>query len=610
MSFDLFWYDYIRILISIFSVLTIPGWALLTITDYWRNWATLQRWCVAIGLSIAFYPILFYWSRTLFPSLQIGPNKNMTILLVAGSWTAWRLRHDWKSHFKFDKLEWFAILVFIGTLFTRYWIAYTHPFPAWSDSLHHTLLTQLTGNSGQLPYTLEPYAPTPLDMYHLGLYALTGTIQQLAAVPAHTALLWMAQTLNGLCTIGVYLVLDRKAGRVGAITGAAVVGLWSHMPAWYVNWGRFTQVASQAILLIAWIIIWEALEKWRDTSNPLFKKFWVVFLAGAMNAAVFLLHFRVFGLYLPLFFITVLVIFFKKEINQRRMGVIRCCLFICIISIILVLPNLYQALITHIEQSNRLITFILNSEAGPDFSYYRFNLHSIPQLAAKPFLLATTILGSSILLVKKNTLGLIIIVWSVIMVGLGNLYLLNLPYISFTNIGAVLIMFYLPIGLILGITAMYLYRFGIKYLPPERLSQMWLIVIIGFGIMGANKRISGLEVEDHRYFVSNVDLKAMNWIQENTSVDSTFGITTYLWVQSFPHGLDGGYWIPYFTHRSTNTNTMLTPLEIGNFYIDILEKSQATYSAQTNANNISKLLAFDIDYLYDSTAVTQAKQKR
>jgi len=76
MNFDLYWYDYVRILSTISVVLLLPGWAILTINETWKNWATLQRWIIAIGLSMAFYPVLFYWSRTLLPSLQIGPNKN------------------------------------------------------------------------------------------------------------------------------------------------------------------------------------------------------------------------------------------------------------------------------------------------------------------------------------------------------------------------------------------------------------------------------------------------------------------------------------------------------------------------------------------------------
>ena len=91
MNFFLHWYEYIRIIVTLVAMLTIPGWALISISDYWKRWKTLQRWIIAIGLSIAFYPILFYWARIIFPWLMIGPNKNLAILVVLGAWSIWKL---------------------------------------------------------------------------------------------------------------------------------------------------------------------------------------------------------------------------------------------------------------------------------------------------------------------------------------------------------------------------------------------------------------------------------------------------------------------------------------------------------------------------------------
>ena len=53
-------------------MLVLPGWAILAVTDTWRIWDRLQRWCVAIGLSIAFYPVLFYSLRAIIPALKLG----------------------------------------------------------------------------------------------------------------------------------------------------------------------------------------------------------------------------------------------------------------------------------------------------------------------------------------------------------------------------------------------------------------------------------------------------------------------------------------------------------------------------------------------------------
>jgi hypothetical protein len=217
----------------------------------------LQRWCLAVCISIAFYPVFFYWSRILFPSLRLGPHKIQFILVLWGITIIWRLRSYWREQIDFDRWEVLGLFVMAATLFTRYWILRDHPYPAWTDSLHHTLITQLTATGGKLPNDLQPFSPVPLGMYHLGLYSISGLVQMLANVPAHTALLLTAQTLNGLCPVGVYLLLDRKINRQGAVIGTLIVGLVSFQPAWYVNWGRFTQLASQTILLAAVLITWE-----------------------------------------------------------------------------------------------------------------------------------------------------------------------------------------------------------------------------------------------------------------------------------------------------------------------------------------------------------------
>ncbi len=590
MNFDLFWFDYLRIAGSIFAILTLPGWALLTVTDYWKNWATLQRWIVAIGLSIAFYPILFYWSRTLLPALQIGPHKNWAILIIAGVWISWKLRHNWKKQFQFDKLEWFALIIFAATLLTRYWIAYTHPFPAWADSLHHTLLTKLTAESGRLPYTLAPYAPTPLDMYHLGLYALTGTIQQIANVPAHTALLWMAQTLNGLCTLGVYLVLDRKAGRIGAISGAAAVGLWSHMPAWYVNWGRFTQVSGQAILLIAGIMTWDGIEKWQTGTETTAKKLWILLLAGGINAGVFLLHFRVAGYYLPLLLAVLGWMLSGPQTTINRRKTVWGILIVGGFAILMILPAILPAIQVYIARR-------IGADPIPEKSiYHGFPVAAIPELVAYPWLLMVASLSGFYLLFRRNTLGVLTILWGFILILFGNTYRLRIPMLTFTNMTGIFIMYYLHIGILVGAAVeMVVQKFRlVTWLAGLRYVGVGLFIV--FGIWQGYQRITG--VEEYRYFVIAADLEAMQWIVDNTPEDAVFAINTYLWLGAAPHGVDGGYWIPYFTGRRTTAGPMLSAFSENAYRAKMQDLSSMALSTRKDPNTIIILCEQQVKWVY------------
>ena len=247
----------IKILFIIFFMLTIPGWALISITNYWSRWLVLQRWVIAISLSIAFYPLLFYIMRFVFPNLHLGPNKLLAIGFFFLALILYKLRKNLRMQFMFDRYEILTIILVFITLLTKIIILSDHPYPAWSDSLHHTLLTELTAANGILPYTLSPYEPVSLDMYHLGLYSITGSLQMLAGIPAYTSLQWISQIFSGLCGISIFLFLDKFADRKSAIVGLIVAGLISFQPNWYFNWGRFTQLASQTILVVGICVYWE-----------------------------------------------------------------------------------------------------------------------------------------------------------------------------------------------------------------------------------------------------------------------------------------------------------------------------------------------------------------
>ena len=109
------WISVLRGSIALAAVLTLPGWFFLTFGEAWREWRGLQRWIVAIGLSIAFYPALFYWLRWTLPSWTMGPYKMSLLLAGFAATTGWRLRRQWRELFTFDTLEWLALAVFASS---------------------------------------------------------------------------------------------------------------------------------------------------------------------------------------------------------------------------------------------------------------------------------------------------------------------------------------------------------------------------------------------------------------------------------------------------------------------------------------------------------------
>jgi len=574
---------------------TLPGWALLAINHSWRQWSGLQRWCVAVGLSIAFYPVLFYWLRLVLPTFTLGPYRIVALLIGFGALIVWRMRRYWREQFAFDRLEWIAIGLFGATLFTRFWVIRDLPYPAWSDSLHHVILTQLTAVQGRLPVSMEPYFPVPLGQYHLGLYSLSASVEWLAQVPAHMALLWTAQALNGLCGLGVYLVLDRKVGRLGAVVGAAVVGLLSHQPALYVNWGRFTQISSQAVLLIAWLVTWEAMVSWKQ-SWPKHKVIilWNAAVAALLTSAVFLLHFRVAWFYIPLLAISVIWELWRTR-RERQLGrVILGTTVIGICALILVFPTLWEALQVHISRTSAPVVLSPSESAQTTESYFVFSWSSVPYLVAPTWLISLAVLCAMLGLWRRNKLVIASLMWIILLWLIGNTYLLGVPLLNLTNMGAILIMLYLPIGLIIGATAEELIRLF-------ELRSMWMTNVILGLVLAASfvaSHVRVTEIEPYRYFVTPADVAAMDWIKANTPRDARFAVNTTFWLPRAPHGTDGGYWIPYFTGRQTTASSMIFGLAAQGYKTDIVAMSRSVKQLETDNAALADLRRLNVNYVY------------
>lgn len=430
-------------IIVAFSLLSLPGWALLGVSKTWKLYSPLQRWLLAFGLGLSVFPILFYMGR-FFPQFRIGTNKLIVLLILALLFIFVSFKKNWKEQIQLDALEWMALALFLIILFTRLWVVHLYPYPAWSDSLHHVLLTQLTAQNGRLPYTLEPYEPANLSMYHLGLYAFTGSIMILAKVPATTALLVGAQFLNALNASGIYLVLDRFVNRKAAIFGMLFVGLVSFQPAWYFNWGRFTQLSSQVLLPIAWLLTVEAL--YRSKEGIKLQLFWEVIFSSLTTASLFLLHFRVAGLYLPLLLISTVVEYvasIKSKYFWKMVGVL---MLIGTLSLTLISPVLRDALITYIGRSYGTTT-VSESNVLSYFTYYPDTIFTI---GLRRWVIYLLLVASLIGLVMKDRLVIEQGIWMVCLWAIGHFYLLPIRGLAFVNYTGIMIMFYIPAAIILG----------------------------------------------------------------------------------------------------------------------------------------------------------------
>lgn len=587
----------IKTLLVISAIVLIPGWAIISISNFWRKWDPLQRWFLAMCFGIAFWPILYYVTRSIFPSLRIGSNKLVVILLFFVILTVLNLRKKWKEQFLLGDKFWVIIGILLVTLSTRLIIAYKFPYLAGDDSLHHSIITNLVATTGKLPYTLLPFDSANLNHYHLGLYALTGPLQLLAGIGPDQSLLWFSQFLSGICGVGVFLFLDRKVSRQAAILGMLSVGLFSVFPSWFVNWGRFTQLSAQTILLPAVLVTWEAITSFADKKKSLDKKTFIkLLLAAILNAAVCLLHFRVavFMLAITLIICIVELVKVRREPATIKGLLVRIFL-VSLITAAFILPTMIAGLESYIDQ--RVVQRPTNQEVASlsDQWYYSSGDRDTLLLTKKssPFLALGLIGVIAGLLSKKNRkVSWIVLGWLICLIGFSQLYHLNIYVLAFTNITAVLLILYLPIGIGTGILWNTVFEGG-DFRFHFQIRTVAMVLLLMASAMTYYFRVG--DFESQRAFMTDADKTAMEWVKLNTSPEAVFGVNTSFLNPTMPFGTDAGYWLPVYAERKTTALTLLASLS-DDYQFD-LERSK-TITELYKTGDLSPLCDYGIDYLY------------
>lgn len=576
-------------------MLLLPGWAFLAIRGFWRHWEPLERWILAACISIAFYPILYYLARALTPAFHFD---RMILWLLLGLFLlviVVSLRKDIVAQVELDRYEWAGVLLFVVTLLTRFYILWNHPYPAETDSLHHTLLTQQTAHTGQLPCTSLPFEPANLDMYHLGLYALSGTLQSLTGVAPHTVLLVTAQFLNAMCGLGIYLAVNRIAGKKGALIGMLTVGLLSFQPSWYFNWGRFTQLGAQTILPAAWIVNWRTLVKTHDEDAVSNSQRTLMLIAGAiLTAGVFLLHFRVAGYFLPLLLLTVILALVTKRNTGNTGAALQKIVVLGVVTLILISPAIARAIPAYIADRGQPPMQQVMTPTSPYDTYYEYPPDAWVSLGAKPLLLALGVIGALGALYFYPAAAMVLLGWFLLLFLEGHAYKFGIPLLAFTNFTAILILLYIPLGLLVGIAVGGAIQLGRQ---KNRNADILLFALLLAGIAyGVPQRAA--DVDASRYFVTRGDVAAMSWIKENTPPTSRFGFSTLFWQGRVPTAIDAGYWIPYYAERQTTAGTMLIGQTSPEHVRKIQSDSVLLYNLANGEGTAADLRAAGINYIY------------
>ncbi|HEY3109491.1 MAG TPA: DUF6541 family protein, partial [Chloroflexota bacterium] len=183
-----------------------------------------------------------------------------------------------------DRLDaaWLALLC-AATLAVRLATVRDLALPAWVDGVHHTYLTGLLLRLGGVPGDYGPLLGFGPFAYHFGFHALAASAAALTGAAPADAVLASGQLLSAAAAPAAYLLARLyRASPAAALVAGAIAGLVSVMPAYYVSWSRFTELAG-LVAVPAWLLLVRRL----GASRP------AALAAGLATSALLLVHPRV-----------------------------------------------------------------------------------------------------------------------------------------------------------------------------------------------------------------------------------------------------------------------------------------------------------------------------
>ena len=433
----------------------------------------------------------------------------------------------------------FLTLIFIFILVWRFYQIRDVVLPLWVDSIHHVQIVKLLLENGGLPETFEPYMPVPF-YYHYAFHALGAVISLFGRLSPENSVLYLGQALNAGIALAVYRLGKALWGDWRrAVFSAVLVAFATHMPAYYVTWGRYTLLAGMLLLPLAMAAALDILRKGARVSRL---TTFVVLTAG-----ILLTHYFA-AVLLAIFLILLVVQAGLQDLRHKNRSGWRIWLLLLLASLtglLLAGPWLYR--MWGFTQDSVKVGAIQPSIQAMEEVYFPDYLAYLWRLLGPDrnhLLLFLAIPGLVITLFKKRTL--VFGLWTIV------LCLMSLPFglymAPFRPDHAAIVLF-LPTALLIA----ELFISALDWSPRIRFARIKTIAIlilftalVGWGIWDTRKVINSATI-----LATKADLAALNWIDQNIPEEARFLINVSHWQYGSYRGVDGGWWITPLTNRNT-----------------------------------------------------------
>ena len=571
-------------LLAVLWLFVLPGWGLLSLLyTGWSEQFWLAKIALAAGLSLALYPLLFLWTSLL--GLQLGVAYAWLPGLLGVALVAFRQVQRYRSGKLSFRWRWqrenllpdLLLLLLLGLLiFSRLWIIRGLDYPLWGDSYQHTLIAQLLVDNRGLFDNWLPYAALSSFTYHFGFHSLVAVFHWLTGLPLPAATLWTGQIVNLLALLTLApLAVRLGRSRWAAVVALLVAGLLSPMPQAYLNWGRYTQLAGQAILPVAVFLAIAYLEK-RPSDRSLLA------ILALLLGGLALTHYRIL-IFAALFFVAY---FLFKARRPAAVSLLLKIAWLALAALLLCLPwlvNVFSGGIPAIAAAQL-------STPVSQLSSFATQYNAIGGIGdyLSPLLWTLLLLAIGWGLWRREADAALVAFWWLLILLAANPQWLGLPGSGIISNFAVVIAAYIPAGLLIGAAAGWLAGANSQVAPRyPRLVQLSLaLAVLLCAFFGVQSRLKDLNTQGAALF-TRPDQRAARWIDANLPEQATFLVNAFFayndWVIV---GSDGGWWLPLAARRQTS----LPPINYGN------ERGvQPDYRSQVNALQ-AEIIARGIDH--------------
>lgn len=529
-------------------LLILPGLCLLLLfSNYLPSLSLGEYLGLSTGLSAALFPTMY--AIAFYLGISPGRWLTLAILVISTAIVVYRLILFYKykktsfQHYFINKnwrpdLVLLVIIVIIS--FTRFWAIRTMQAPIGLDPIHHTAIVQLILRNNGLFQSWLPYAPYQTFSTHFGFHILAASYLWISHAKILHGILVVAQTINVFSVVSIFPLVLRFSNhnRWSGVGAVLAIGLLSPMPAYFINWGRYPQLVGSLILpIVCWFSL-DILET-RKAHHV------IIFLGGLTLAGLMYAYYRAPYYYIAFIIGCFVVLFFTRlKFNFHKWLQILIPLLVKgIVAILLFLPWTPYLLAGRLSTEDVHGTLNSIEQVLADYQAWKglMSYVSIPLIIGACGGLLTGLFS------QKYEI-LILPLWILTLSSLVAAALLKIPGLGLMQNNAVLMTIYIPLGILFGCffsdVETWLKKNKSFYFPFAIL----VALSCAFGILS----VARIASPNEHTFITTPDLRAMEWIRENTQADSRFFSLVQRFKQTSAIAVDAGWWIPILTERPNN----------------------------------------------------------